>query len=313
MPNNRPTGQHFVQEAFLKNFCDTNGKLQAHHARSKDGNTLELKWIENTPDGLAKEQNIYTVYDQQGSPYRIEDEHLAIKIEPPGMAAITQIIADRPDLIGPTTMEGLAPYIAHAAVRVPAALKLKQVMEPEMKAGRIVGEPIHPGAQGIPDEAAAIERKLNGFKFYAKFFDGRERTLLATSDRPVGLYAHAEPDRQTKRMLQPSPIDSSHPDCWNSDVVCTFPISTQCTLLGIKGTKGKLNDILKRDLSLNSHELLAGWLNAMTAFNANWVYARSRDVQFLSLDKIRKLVGIADFIAETTEYIKSNYADWPPT
>ena len=37
-------------------------------------------------------------------------------------------------------MAGLGPYLANAAVRVPAALKLKEVMQPYMAAGRIVGD-----------------------------------------------------------------------------------------------------------------------------------------------------------------------------
>jgi Protein of unknown function (DUF4238) len=311
MPNNRPTGQHFVQKKYLENFCDASGKLQAHHAQSRDGKTLDCKWFESNPGGLATEQNIYTAYDQEGSPYRIETEHLARKIEPPGLAAINQILTEHPDMIAPTAMIGLAPYIAHAAVRVPAALKLKEIMQPEMKAGRIVGEPIHAGPLGIPKEAEAIERRLPEFKFYAKFFDGRARTMLATSDRPVGLYVLAEHDHLTGQTSPPLPIDSSLPDNWARDVVCTFPISTQCTLLGIKGTKRKLNDVLKRNLFLDRHEHLVGWVNAMTGFNTNWIYAASRDVQFLSLDKARKLVGVTDFIAETVAYTELNYTYWP--
>ena len=148
MPNNRPTGQHFVQKQYLENFCDPSGKLQAHHAQSRDGKSLDCKWFESNPAGLGIEQNIYTVYDKDGSPYRIEKEHLAVKIEPPGMEVISQILSEHPDLIAPADMIGLAPYIAHAAVRVPASLKLKELMEPEMKAGRIGGEPIPCGAAG---------------------------------------------------------------------------------------------------------------------------------------------------------------------
>jgi hypothetical protein len=113
-------------------------------------------------------------------------------------------------------------------------------------------------------------------------------------------------------MLQPSPVDSGTPDNWAMDVVCTFPLSTHCTLLGIKGTKGRLNNILKDDLSLARHEHLAGWINAKSGFNANWIYASSQDLRFLSLSKTRNLIQITDFIAETQAFAATNYEYLPP-
>jgi Protein of unknown function (DUF4238) len=299
---NRPEGQHFVQKAYLKNFCDPNGKLNAYLVLSRDGSSLESKWIEGTPEKLGKENNIYTLQD--GSPFCMEEHFQGI--EDAGMAAIHRMLAGRLDVVAPADADGLMPYIAYAATRVPAALKLKKIMEPEMKAGRIAGEPINPGSSGIPKEAEAISRKLREFKLYPRFFDGRPQTLLATSDRPVGLFALA--DGRTQLLL---PVDSSLPDCWANEVVCTFPISTQCVVLGIRGLKGKLNEVLKGVLSLRSHEQVAGWVNAMTAFQANQVYSCSRDTQFLALGATRKLVGIEEFVMATTAYMEANTEKWP--
>jgi hypothetical protein len=203
----------------------------------------------------------------------------------------------------------LAIYISYTATRVPAALKLKKIMEPEMKAGRISGEPINPGPQGIPKDAEAITKRLADFRFYTKFFDGRPGTILVTSDRPVSLFAMAEWDHG--HLLQPSPVDSSLPDCWGKDVICVFPISRHCAILGCRGSRKMLGEFFKGQLFVTSHAEVAAWINAMTVFCANHVYCGTRDAKFLLPGQTVKVVGIEEFVAASEALTAATTTKWP--
>jgi hypothetical protein len=301
---NRPVGQHFVQRAYLENFCDPPGKLNSCLLLSSDGISIQPKWIVGSPKFLGKENNLYTL--QSGAPFAIE--HHLCNIEHAGMQVIARVLEHRPETVSSDDAADLAAYIAYAATRVPAALKLKKIMEPEMEAGRIYGEPINPGPQGIPKDAEAIAKRLGDFKLYTKCFDGRPGTVLVTSDRPVGLFAMAAWDHG--HWLQPSPVDSSLPDCWATDVICVFPISTQCVILGCRGSKRTLNEFFKQ-MNLTSHNEVAAWINAMTAFLANHVYSSSRDVKLLLPGTTVKIVGIEEFVAASEALTASMTEEWP--
>jgi len=183
-------------------------------------------------------------------------------------------------------------------------------MEPEMKAGRISGEPINPGPQGIPQDAEAIAKWLTEFRLYTRFFDSNPGTILVTSDRPVGLFAMAEWDHG--RLLQPSPVDSSLPDCWGKDAICVFPISRHCAVLGYRGSVEMLGKFLSRQLSLTSDTEVAAWINSMTTFLANHVYSGTRDAKFLLPGQTVKMVGIEEFVAATEALTSATTIKWPP-
>ena len=301
---NRPEGQHFVQRAYLENFCDPSGKLNSCVMLSSDGVSVTPKWITGSPRSLGKENNLYTL--QSGAPFALE--HHLEKVESGGMKVITNVLATRPDAVISQDAVDLGAYIAYAATRVPAALKLKRLMEPEMRAGRIRGEPINPGAEGIPKDAEAIVKRLRGFRLFTQFFDGQRGTVLVTSDRPVGLFAMAEWDHG--QWLQPSPVDSSLPDCWGKEAICVFPISSHIAVLGCRGPKKSLREFFKT-LNLTSHDELAAWINAMSAFWANHVYSASQDVKFLMPGAAVRVAGIDEFVAASDAFTATSTRRWP--
>jgi hypothetical protein len=181
-------------------------------------------------------------------------------------------------------------------------------MEPEMQAGRIHGDPINAGPQGITKDAETIASRLKGFKLYPKFFDARSAAVLVTSDRPVGLFAMAEWDHG--HWMQPSPVDSSLPDCWAKDAVGVFPISSECAVLACRGATNVLEDFLKK-LNLVSDPDVGAWINAMTAFWANHVYSASRDAKFLRPGPSVVLVGIEEFVIASEAFTAANTVRWP--
>jgi hypothetical protein len=304
---NRPEGQHFVQRAYLENFCDPPGKLNSCVLLSTGGASITPKWISGSPATLGKENNLYTL--QEGSPFAIENRLQQIEVA--GMDAIRKVLADRPDKVAPKDSVKMATYISYAAARVPAALKLKKFMEPEMRAGRVSGEPLNPGPQGIPVDAEAIAKRLVDFSFYTRFLDGHPGTILVTSDRPVSLFAMAE--WHHGNLLPPVQVDSSLPDCWIKDAICVFPISSHCAILGYGGSAEMLDEFFKCQLSLTSHAEVAAWINAMSAFWSNHVYSATRDAKFLLPSQTVKIVGIEEFVEVSEAFTAASTMKWPPT
>lgn len=319
MIGNQPIRQHFVPSSYLKNFCALDQQLHHCILRSDDGRTIVPRWAKGSPDSVGYWKNLYTLPDgEAGDRYCIEKQ--LAEIDERGIATIRDCLKTHRDSIDLGRAADLRIYIAHLANRVPASLNFKQALEKHLREGMIVGMPNNLGARGIAVDATVVANRLSEFTCYPEYFIGDEDTLLATSDRPVSLYALAE--WEGSQWLQPSPVESSLPDCWKKDAIWILPIATQCALLGVRGPKRRLNEILKDQLELHSHKKRAGWINAMTAFHANHVYACSHAVRFLapnqaatndSANTENQLVCIEDFVSRVQRFMDAASVRWPET
>ncbi len=97
----------------------------------------------------------------------------------------------------------------------------------------------------------------------------------------MSLYALAETDPRTGKILQPSPLEAALPDNWAKQAIFTFPLSPRCAALGFKGSKRELEREISRQVGIDCDDRLPAWDNSITAWMANHVYTSDKGAKFL--------------------------------
>jgi Protein of unknown function (DUF4238) len=300
---NKPVKHHHDNREYLKNFCLANGTLYQYIMRPGDGGTIQPKWTGGSPNTVGYVEHLYDSPADSGTRCHIEDE--LGKIEHPAMRRIRPILESKRDGFDYRSERDVVVYIAAMAMRTPAALGLKAALDPLVNAGWVKGDySNNAGPEGILRDVKAITPHMQDIHWYLYWFDGQDGRILVTSDRPVVVYALAAVDRRTGRMLQPYPLEACLPESWAMSAIFTFPLSAWCAALGFKGPKRELDTVLKDQLKLRSHIDRVGWINAMTAFQANYVYTPDKAARFLLPHPHNCLGSLDEFAPLVNEFCK---------
>jgi hypothetical protein len=241
---------------------------------------IHPRWTRGNPKTVGYVKHLYDSPEDSPNWCHVEGE--LGKIEHPAMTKIGDILRSKLESFDYSSHESVVMYIAAMAMRTPAALGMKQKLDPCIKTGLVVCDyPNNLGPGGILKDVGLIRSHLPKIHWYLYWFDKKDGRTLVTSDRPVGLYALAEMNPHTGEILQPSPLEAAIPYNWKKQAIFTFPLSSCCAALGFKEPKHRLDQILKDQLKLTSHASLAAWINAMTAWMANHVYTSDKEAKFL--------------------------------